>query len=83
MSLKPQCIIPWVYLEIFPEGTVTPCCANILTLGDIKTTPLEEIWNGEKMNRFRRSLFAKNLPSSCECLYTDGKTGGSKSKRKV
>jgi radical SAM protein with 4Fe4S-binding SPASM domain len=72
MSLKPQCIIPWVYLEIFPEGTVTPCCANILTLGDIKTTPLEEIWNGEKMNQFRRSLFAKKLPSSCQaCMETE------------
>jgi radical SAM protein with 4Fe4S-binding SPASM domain len=76
MSLKPQCIIPWVYLEIFPEGTVTPCCANTLTLGDIKTTSLEEIWNGEKMNRFRRSLFAKNLPSSCECCIHTEKLGG-------
>ena len=75
MSLKPQCIIPWVYLEIFPEGTVTPCCANILTLGDIKTTPLEEIWNGEKMNQFRLSLFEDNLPDSCSACICEEKSG--------
>ena len=74
--MKPQCIIPWVYLEIFPEGTVTPCCANNLPLGDIKTTSLEEIWNGEKMNQFRRSLFAKNLPSSCQSCVETEKLGG-------
>lgn len=74
--MKPQCIIPWVYLEIFPEGTVTPCCANTLTLGDIKTTSLEEIWNGEKMNQFRRSLFAKNLPLSCQSCIETEKLGG-------
>ena len=75
MNKKPQCIIPWVYLEIFPEGTVTPCCANILTLGDIKTTPLEEIWNGEKMNQFRLSLFEDNLPDSCSACICEEKSG--------
>jgi len=73
--MKPQCIIPWIYLEIFPEGTVTPCCSNEFPLGNIKTTSLEEIWNGEKMNQFRLSLFAKNLPSSCQCCIDTEKLG--------
>jgi len=61
----PKCIIPWIYLEIFPDGIITPCCANDLPLGDLKTNSLDEIWNGEKMNKFRLSLLRDDLPSSC------------------
>lgn len=62
----PKCIIPWIYLEIFPDGIVTPCCANDLPLGNIKNTSLEKIFNGEKMNQFRLSLLKDNLPSTCK-----------------
>lgn len=61
----PKCIIPWLYLEIFPDGVVTPCCANDLPLGNIKDISLEKIWNGEKMNQFRLSLLGDNLPPTC------------------
>jgi len=52
-------------LEIFPDGIVTPCCANDLSLGNIKTTSLDQIWNGKHMNQFRLSLLEDDLPFSC------------------
>jgi radical SAM protein with 4Fe4S-binding SPASM domain len=61
----PQCILPWVYLQIEPNGNVHPCCSNDYLLGKIKTTSLEEIWNGDIINEFRLSLLKDELPDSC------------------
>jgi MoaA/NifB/PqqE/SkfB family radical SAM enzyme len=61
----PKCIVPWLYLEIFPDGIVTPCCANDFPLGSIKKTSLDQIWNGKHMNEFRLSLLKDDLPPSC------------------
>ena len=82
MKILPKCIIPWLYLEIFPDGVVTPCCTNNLKLGDIKTTSLEEIWNGSEMNQFRLSLFEENLPISCHSCKMIEELGGNSLRKK-
>jgi radical SAM protein with 4Fe4S-binding SPASM domain len=61
----PKCILPWVYLEIEPNGEVKPCCDNSSRMGNIKNASLEEIWNGDKMNDFRLSLLKNELPDTC------------------
>lgn len=61
----PKCIVPWVYLDILPDGTVIPCCSNSTELGDLKSQSFEEIWNGDKMNQFRLDMLKDNLPESC------------------
>ena len=65
MNKIPQCIVPWVYMEIFPDGTVTPCCANMKDLGNLKDKSIEEIWNDTEMNNFRLEMFDDVLPESC------------------
>lgn len=82
METLPKCIAPWLYLEMFPDGIVTPCCCNTLELGDIKTTSLEEIWNGTKMNQFRLSMFGENLPPSCIACKMTEKLGGDSERKK-
>jgi radical SAM protein with 4Fe4S-binding SPASM domain len=82
MEILPKCIIPWLYLEVFPDGVVTPCCSNTLKLGDIKTTSLEEIWNGNEMNQFRLSLFKEDLPPSCHSCKMVEELGGNSLRKK-
>ncbi|MCC7519905.1 MAG: radical SAM protein [Verrucomicrobiae bacterium] len=61
------CYYPWVYPYITALGEVLPCCVipqfgdyqtivRELSFGNAITTPLAEIWNGEKAVAFRRSL---------------------------
>ena len=61
----PKCILPWVYLEIEQNGDVHPCCQNDYIFGKLKESPLEQIWNGDKMKEFRLSLLKDQLPDSC------------------
>lgn len=72
----PQCILPWLYLEIFPDGIVTPCCANELPLGNIKNDSIEKIWNNEEIKNFRKSLLDDNLPDSCKACKKIEELGG-------
>jgi radical SAM protein with 4Fe4S-binding SPASM domain len=81
-EMKPQCIIPWVYMEIFPDGTVTPCCSNWMSLGNIKDTKIEDIFNSDQMNKFRLEMLGETLPSSCSgCSAIENYGGNEKSLR--
>lgn len=57
-SAKPEkpCILIWRQLAVYWDGTVVVCCQDFLgqsVLGNLKKTPLQEIWNGEKMRQMR------------------------------
>lgn len=68
----PQCIMPWVYLEVFPNGDVTPCCSNLQKLGNIKTENIEDLWNGSKIKKLRLEMLKNELPESCKyCKYLE------------
>ena len=70
MKKKPQCIAPWVYLDVLPDGHVVPCCSNTLDLGDLKKQSIGEIWNCEPIKKLRREMFEDTLPKTCEvCSY--------------
>jgi len=48
-----SCVITW-------DGRVVPCCFDKdahYVLGDLNKNSFEEIWRGEKYNRFRKTLF--------------------------
>jgi radical SAM protein with 4Fe4S-binding SPASM domain len=48
-----SCVITW-------DGKVLPCCFDKdgkHVLGDLQRNSFHEIWNGEKYNQFRKSLF--------------------------
>lgn len=67
------CFAPWEMLFINSNGEVLACCTlashyeNVI--GNIKETRLSEIWQGEKMNRFRETIKDKKYFDECKkCL---------------
>ena len=59
-----KCLYPWYAMRISPYGQVYPCSVNRV-LGDIRKTPLQDIWNGEDYAAFRRSLRRVGLFPQC------------------
>lgn len=55
----PECPEVFDKLSINWDGTVSACCSdydNKMTVGDIRTQSLKEIWNSEKLNSYRGIL---------------------------
>jgi MoaA/NifB/PqqE/SkfB family radical SAM enzyme len=44
----------WLFTMIHPNGEVSPC--EGFNAGNLNEQTLMEIWNGEKLRRFRRTL---------------------------
>ena len=61
---------PWVMANVFHDGTMRMC--DDIILGDLKEDGFWEIWNGEKMMDFRRTVKkSKIFPicATCCSLY--------------
>lgn len=54
------CIVPFEHLDFSCNGSVFPCCPALIDkyeFGDIfRDSSIDEIWNGEKAQEFRRSI---------------------------
>lgn len=67
------CRRPWSLMYFTAHGRALPCCIapfsmhgyENFTLGNAKTTPLREIWNGEQYRSFREGLLGDNPPAAC------------------
>ena len=71
------CLSPWTSIDITATGDVAPCHIFYdLVMGNLNNKSINEIWNGEKFQKFR-NYFIKNslLPvcSGCCILYLSGK----------
>lgn len=54
-----NCPVIWHSLVINWDGTVNPCCYDYqgeMVMGNVRTETIHEIWTGEKMQNFRRSI---------------------------
>jgi radical SAM protein with 4Fe4S-binding SPASM domain len=68
---RSSCSFPFLQAEINARGDVVTCHTFYdHTLGNIYDSSLKEIWNGEKMKKFRKYIHKQLLPicSSC-CSY--------------
>ncbi len=57
-------------MHILSDGRVIFCCqdwSHSVVLGNIKDNTISEIWNGEKYNKVRESLYNKNCESPMIC----------------
>jgi radical SAM protein with 4Fe4S-binding SPASM domain len=54
------CSQPWTTLYIDQNGDSYPCCFTKKSLGNVKTTNLEEVWNGEIAQSFRSNVAQRN-----------------------
>ena len=67
------CRRPWSLMYFTAHGRALPCCIapfsmhgyENFTLGNAKTTPLREIWNGAEYQNFREALLSDDPPQAC------------------
>jgi MoaA/NifB/PqqE/SkfB family radical SAM enzyme len=67
------CRRPWSLMYFTAHGRALPCCIapfsmhgyENFTLGNAKTTPLQDIWNGPEYRSFREGLLSGNPPTAC------------------
>jgi radical SAM protein with 4Fe4S-binding SPASM domain len=53
---RKPCSRLWNTFNVHSDGTVVPCCIcydNKESVGNIKNTPIKEIWNGKRLNKLR------------------------------
>jgi radical SAM protein with 4Fe4S-binding SPASM domain len=67
------CFAPWEMIFINSNGEVLACCTlashHENVIGNIKEQSLQQIWCGEKMNRFRKMIKNKKYFEECrKCL---------------
>ena len=57
--VEETCLLPFTDAWIMPNGKVGLCCCDnfeVTDFGDLNTTPLKEIWGGEKLQSVRRTI---------------------------
>jgi MoaA/NifB/PqqE/SkfB family radical SAM enzyme len=80
-GLTRQCSSPWDHVFINKDGLVLPCCNcppweqaaadSQGVMGDLKTQSFQEVWHGERFQRFRQQLLEGPIPSICQtCTVT-------------
>lgn len=61
------CLAPWETLNISMTGEVSPrahcLCKNVI--GNLNESSLEEVWNGERMVRYRQQIVSGNIEKVC------------------
>jgi radical SAM protein with 4Fe4S-binding SPASM domain len=67
----PGCTDPWKMMMIKTDGTVIPAhsrCYNF-SIGNIRTTSLQELWNNDRFREFRQTLrqAGGTLPACARC----------------
>ncbi len=68
--MQRYCEFPWASVSVLYDGTVVPCPLDydgILNMGNINEDSLEEIWNGEKYDAFRKMHVNGNFPKGHFC----------------
>lgn len=68
------CTFLWQALVIFWDGSVLPCTQDFhgyLTLGNVRETSLENIWNGERLVRLREKILRRDIGDLATCSRCD------------
>lgn len=69
---KTFCIYPWIHLHASPTGEAYPCCLaeyNAGNVGHCHTQTLEEIWQGEPMQKIRENMVNERPSAACSRCY--------------
>jgi len=79
---KTVCILPWIHMNLNPDGRVTLCCQSHHQIFDerghslnAQTHSLKEIWNSHGMKEIRRRMAAGEQPPHCSRCFDDEALG--------
>jgi radical SAM protein with 4Fe4S-binding SPASM domain len=65
-----SCYVGWTHIRVRVDGTVVPCC--LFPIGNLKEKSLKEIWNGPRIQQFRKNMLTRtNLTE----ILSQGKCG--------
>lgn len=63
------CYRPWLTFTVLWDGRVSLCCADFdgrEILGDLRTSTIRDVWNGEAYRRARRAHLDHGGPAVCQ-----------------
>lgn len=64
-----KCYYPWYGARVDPYGEVSVCKDSYLMVGNIKSSPLGDLYNNQRANRFRAYLRRNLLPLCLRCCW--------------
>jgi MoaA/NifB/PqqE/SkfB family radical SAM enzyme len=70
---KLSCYWPWQFLFIDCQGQVRPQCFCIRQVGNVCDNTIEEIWNNDLMQSYRRRLYENDYRNWCDYRCISGK----------
>lgn len=70
------CYWPWKFLYIDIGGGVRPHCFCRQEVGNIAENSIEEIWNGEKMQRYREKMLKNDYGDLCSRVCLESPSSG-------
>ncbi|HOY33379.1 MAG TPA: twitch domain-containing radical SAM protein [Bacteroidales bacterium] len=74
------CVLPWVHLNIRPNGKVLQCCMTLdhkNYAGDLNKQTIEEVWNGRFLRTMRKKMLKGIEPEMCRRCFDDERVCGS------
>jgi radical SAM protein with 4Fe4S-binding SPASM domain len=75
---KTFCIYPWIHIHAYPTGEAYPCCHAEMkpgVIGNCREQTLEQIWNGEPLQRLRDNMLNERPNAACTRCYEQEAAG--------
>jgi MoaA/NifB/PqqE/SkfB family radical SAM enzyme len=71
------CMYPWIHLHTYPDSSVHLCCMSAMNkpIGNLKTSSLEEVWNGKEIKDIRKKMLIGEPVSHCMKCKEQEKNG--------
>ena len=75
---KNLCMLPWVHLHTWPNGTVYPCCVTPMNYkaGNLNDNTLEEVYNSDLMKDIRVKMINEERHDACSRCWLQEDQGG-------
>ncbi|UTW65926.1 twitch domain-containing radical SAM protein [bacterium SCSIO 12643] len=75
---KPYCLMPWIHFHVGDNGLAKACCVANIPFGNINTSPFEDIWNGESIQKLRSRFLNGEPDKRCaQCVNLEAAGGKS------
>ena len=69
------CPLPWMHSEIRHNGDVFLCCVSSIKLGNLSSTPVNEIFQQETITQIRQQFLNGEKPEGCNSCWKKEATG--------
>ena len=80
MNDKPYCLMPFIHYHVSNNGTAKACCVANIPYGNVNTNSLDQIWNGDNINKLRTKFIQHETDNRCAVCHKI-EAGGGKSIR--